>query len=112
MEVSVITSKWTMVHRMQMSPFKNMSETRRVSIYSLHTNLINLIILLKKVFDLLIQNLYHSRLCGPKGYQPCPADAPDNGDPWPDWVDGKNTGFEDQGLSQGVTSTTPDPNEK
>ena len=62
---------------------------------------------------LLFQSEYS--FCGPKGGPgksgvPCPADAPDDpNDPREKWVDGKNTGFEDQGLSQGLTSTTPDP---
>ena len=53
-----------------------------------------------------------NRLCGPQGFRPCPADSPVDTDPRPDWIDGFNTGFEDQGLSQGVTSTTPDPDSK
>ena len=67
----------------------------------------------ESAFSLVIFNVnYHSRLCGPQGYKPCPADAPADSDSRPDWVDGKNTGFEDQGLSQGVTSTTPAPDKK
>ena len=57
----------------------------------------------------LLTKISKFRLCGPKGFKPCPADAPEDTDLRPDWVDGKNTGFEDQGLSQGLTSTTPDP---
>ena len=49
------------------------------------------------------------RLCGPKGYTPCPADSPPDVDQRPNWIDGFNTGFDEQGYQQGVTSTTPDP---
>lgn len=99
-----------------MQTVKNLQETWKVRI-SIHPKMIyyisSLLIYINNPSVLLIKykSSIHllSRLCGPKGYQECPADSLRDADSRPAWIDGFNTGFEYQGFSQGVTSTTPAP---